>query len=114
MAPGEHFLHRRVAEELKPHPPFSELEGEQLLILAEHVEVRYMPSHTWLFENGAPLHPFIYFVAKGTVELWRGQDLIDHVEPGELMGLRSLFQEGTYQAARVPWTARTPWCTPFP
>lgn len=102
MAPEEHFLHRRVAEELKPHPPFSELEGEQLLILAENVEVRYMRTNTWLFENNAPLQPYIYFVAKGTVELWRDKDLIDHVEPGELMGLRSLFQEGTYKAGARP------------
>ena len=97
MAP-EHFLHQRVAEALRKHPPFSELDGEELLVLAEHVEVHYLPDGKWLFAYGDPLADWIYVVAQNTVELWRGGDLIDHVEPGELMGLRSLFGTGTYQA----------------
>lgn len=98
MAP-EHFLHRRVAEELKNHPPFSECAGEQLLLIAEHIEIQYLASNSTLFKLGDGLHPYIYVVAKGGMELWRGEEMIDRVDPGEMLGLRALFEKGTYKAA---------------
>ena len=97
MAP-EHFLHKRVAEALAAHPPFNELGGEPLLILAENIEIVYVDSERWLFEYGQSLHDKIYFVEKGTLVLWKEDVLVDHVEPGELVGLRSLFESGTYKA----------------
>ena len=98
MAP-EHFLHRRVAEELKNHPPFSECAGEQLLLIAEHTEIQYLASNEVLFNLGDALHDYIYVVAKGGMELWRGEEMIDRVDPGEMLGLRAIFEQGTYKAA---------------
>jgi len=97
MAP-EHFLHQRVADELSQHPPFSECAGELLLLLAEHTEVQYLPTDNILFTTGDVLHPFIYIVAKGGVELWKAEEMVDRVDPGEMLGLRTLFETGTYKA----------------
>lgn len=97
MAP-EHFLHQRVAEELSHHPPFSELAGDGLLLLAEHVEVKYLGPKEWLFQQGDGLHEYIYVVVQGNIELLRGSDLVDHVDPGEMLGLRALFEQSTYRA----------------
>ncbi|MEY2970187.1 MAG: hypothetical protein RLZZ599_560, partial [Bacteroidota bacterium] len=95
---GEHFLHQRVAEELRHHPPFSDLEGGALLLLSENIEILYLHSKQLLFSSGEPLHDRIYFVSKGSMELWREDVLIDLVEPGEMLGLRALFEEGVYKA----------------
>ena len=97
MAP-EHFLHQRVADELSQHPPFSECAGELLLLLAEHTEVQYLHTDKVLFTQGDDLHPFIYTVAKGGVELWKAGEMVDRVDPGEMLGLRTLFETGTYKA----------------
>ena len=101
MAP-EHFLHQRVAEELSHHPPFNELAGDGLLLLAEHVEVKYLGPKEWLFNEGDGLHDFIYFVNKGGIELLRGEDIVDHVDPGEMLGLRTLFENSRYRASAKP------------
>ena len=101
MAP-EHFLHQRVAEELSHHPPFCELAGDGLLLLAEHVEVTYLGPKEWLFSEGDGLHDFIYFVNKGGIELLRGEDIVDHVDPGEMLGLRTLFENSHYRASAKP------------
>ncbi len=98
----ELFLHRRIADELAAHPPFSELGREPLLVLAEHAEVTYVAPGEWLFAAGDALHERIYFVQKGTLTLWRDGERVDHVERGELLGLRTLFQTGTYQAGARP------------
>ena len=101
MAP-ELFLHKRVAEELKHHPPFSELEDGALLILAENTEVIYVNRSEALFNFSDALAPYIYVVAEGTIELWRDDLLIDQVDRGEMLGLRTIFESGTYKATAKP------------
>lgn len=98
----EHFLHQRVAEELRAHPPFSECAGELLLLLAEHTEIQYLAAGDVLFSVGDPLHAYIYVVAKGGLELWKENDMVDRVDPGEMLGLRTLFESGTYKAEARP------------
>ena len=44
-----------MAEELRAHPPFSEREGELLLLLAEHTEIQYLAAGDVLFAVGDPL-----------------------------------------------------------
>ncbi len=66
------------------------------------MEVKYLGPKEWLFTEGDGLHDFIYFVNKGGIELLRGEDIVDHVDPGEMLGLRTLFENSRYRASAKP------------
>ena len=91
----------RVYDFLKEIEPFSYLNRETLLQVAERVEVRYQPPGTVVFRPGEPPRDRFFVVKEGTIELFsenqQGKELlVERCGEGELFGIRPLLAGDTY------------------
>jgi CBS domain-containing protein len=96
------LIHDRVLTFLKETPPFYFLHPEELQLLTESLNVRYIEEEEILFEEGTPARPEVYLIRDGSVWLLQQDKILDRLEPGELVGVRSLLTSRPYKAtARV-------------
>jgi CBS domain-containing protein len=93
----------RIADFLKMHPPFDLLTSQQLVLLCERMQVRYVEKEEKLFEMGNPPEPFFFVVKEGAVALEYEQDghsfMVDLCDEGDVFGLRPLIAGDEYRLA---------------
>lgn len=93
----------RVKDFLKEYPPFSYLENDVLLQLAETVRVKYYQAEDLIFEQGGENKGFLYILCKGRVELIKSENetsrIIDICEAGDMFGLKSIITAATYASS---------------
>jgi CBS domain-containing protein len=101
----ENVIVERVADFLKQHPPFQDVESNQLLKLAGQVRVHYVPKRNFVFKEGDTAHTEFYVVQQGAVGLRSksisSTDWIDICDEGDILGLRPLFADQTYAMEAV-------------
>ncbi len=85
----------RIADFLGRFPPFNLIGEVELLRLARHAEVRYLPKGEVLFRKGGQPGDRIFVVREGAIHLFDGQlggkVLVDQYDEGDLFGLRPLL-----------------------
>ena len=81
---------RDVAEFLKRHPPFSDLDAATVARLAERADVERFPAGTKIFEQGAEPPDAVRVVREGAVELVDRGRVVDLLGEGELFGHPSM------------------------
>lgn len=96
----------RVADFLKPFPPFSLLKKNQLLQIAGEVKITYQEKGVVIFSEGQQVHNLFYVVNKGAVSLEKIKngvtEPLDICDEGDVFGLRPLFAGEKYMLnARV-------------
>ncbi|MGZ8666302.1 MAG: putative nucleotidyltransferase substrate binding domain-containing protein [Solirubrobacterales bacterium] len=80
-----------IAEFLKPHEPFSELDEAALEELAKRVEVEYFAAGTTIIAQGAQPQDRIRVVRRGTVEVVDRGRVLDQLGEGEMLGHPSML-----------------------
>jgi CBS domain-containing protein len=79
-----------VADFLKEHPPFRDLDAATLDRLAEHAEVEYFTAGTTIFEQGAQPQGELRVIRRGAVELVDHGRVLDMLGEGDLFGHPSM------------------------
>ena len=79
-----------IAEFLKEHDPFSELDRADLDRLAERVEVEFFTAGTTIFKQGERPQDKVHVVRRGAVELVDHGRVLDLLGEGELFGHPSM------------------------
>src|SRR5438105_3207995 len=82
---------REVAEFLKAHQPFSDLETADLDRLTESAKVELFTAGTIVFKQGQPPPDEIRVIRKGAVELLDEGRVLDLLEAGEMFGQAWMF-----------------------
>lgn len=90
----------RIADFLKYYHPFSELNFENLLTVAQSSSVLYLEKNEILFKINDEIHDSFYVIASGAVGLSVTSDtddvLIDKCDEGDILGLRPFFAQDNY------------------
>ena len=90
----------RVAEFLKLYPPFSLLDGNDLLFIAAQVKVLYAEKGKTIFKKGEKGHSWFYVIKEGAVALENiyenRTEAVDKCDEGDIFGLRPLFAKEDY------------------
>lgn len=93
-------LSRRTADFLKLYPPYSYLENDTLLDLAQNVRIKYFGPGEYIFKEEDPAGNQAFILHKGRVEFIRnlGEEnrLIDVCDVGDTFGMRSLISGNPY------------------
>lgn len=96
----KHTIAYRIADFLKYYHPFSELNFENLLTVAQSSSVLYMEKNEVLFKINDEIHDSFYVIASGAVGLSVTSDtddvLIDKCDEGDILGLRPFFAQDNY------------------
>ena len=83
----------RVYDFLKNYPPFSMVEKERLVHVAEKVIIQYFEPGQLIFEQGATAEFQFYIVKEGAVQLLRREGdqniLVDECDEGDVFGIRN-------------------------
>ncbi|MBT8319277.1 MAG: CBS domain-containing protein [Gramella sp.] len=92
----------RIADFLSDFPPFSLLERNHLIIIANEVRVMYFEQGKPIFKKDDKVHNYFYIVQKGAVDLQKVNssqepETIDKCDEGDIFGLRPLFAKENYQ-----------------
>jgi CBS domain-containing protein len=90
-----------VAEFLKEHPPFSDLEETDLERLAAHAKVEFHAAGAVIFEEGHPPPDEARVIRRGAVELLERARVIDLLEEGDMFG-----QAWMFSGLETGWEAR--------
>jgi CBS domain-containing protein len=80
-----------IAEFLRQHPPFEELDEDTLESLAHAVEIEYFAAGTTIFRQGETPMQHVRVVRSGTVELVDRGRVLDLLGEGELFGHPSML-----------------------
>jgi CBS domain-containing protein len=80
-----------IAEFLKAHEPFSDLDQRDLDWLAERAKVEFVTAGTVIFKQGQPPPDEIRVIRRGAVELSERGRLLDLLEDGEMFGQAWMF-----------------------
>ena len=90
----------RVYDFLKNYPPFSLVEKERLLKVAEKIVIQYYEPQQFIFEQDSPASDFFYVVKEGAIQLQRKDAdkkiLIDECDEGDVFGIRPLLAKRPY------------------
>jgi len=85
----------RVAEFLYRFPPFSFLEKEDLVLVAQQVEIQYLEKGETLFTQGEPAQPSFFVLKEGTIHLVekssRGEEIREICDEGDVFGVLALL-----------------------
>ncbi len=86
-----------IARFLHDHPPFNLLELDQVLAVAEKIQIEYFPAnHDILVFHGRP-SSYLYIVRRGSVDFLltddEGERILDTLGEGEIFGVRSLINK---------------------
>ena len=90
-----------VAEFMKAHEPFSNLDETDLDRLAERAKVEFFSAGTVIVKYGERRLEEIRVVRKGVVELIERGRVLDLLEEGEMFG-----QAWSFSGLPTPWEAR--------
>ncbi|MCM5661351.1 DUF294 nucleotidyltransferase-like domain-containing protein [Galbibacter mesophilus] len=95
----------RVADFLKRFPPFELLKSDELLKIAEEVQILYKQKDSVIFEQGEPGHHQFYVVHKGAVSIQRKEndntETLDKCDEGDVFGLRPIFAKENYLISAI-------------
>jgi CBS domain-containing protein len=80
-----------IAEFLRQHPPFEELDEDTLESLAHAVEIEYFAAGTTIFRQGEAPMQHVRVIRSGTVELVDRGRVLDLLGEGELFGHPSML-----------------------
>ena len=87
----------RVADFLRQHPPFNEMEEADLLDLATSGKVKFHEGDEYIFRQGSKCGPYLYVIQQGSVRLLEQSGdrelLRDLLGPGDLIGIGQLLGE---------------------
>ncbi len=90
----------RVFDFLKNYPPFTMVEKERLLAVAEKVVIQYYEAQQLIFEQEKGPSAYFYVVKEGAVQLWRREvdqkSLVDECDEGDVFGIRPLIAKRPY------------------
>ncbi len=90
----------RVAEFLYRFPPFSFLEKEDLLQVAQRIEIQYLEKGETLFTQGEPAQPSFFVLKEGTVHLvqktQKGEEIREICDEGDVFGVLALLGKRPY------------------
>ena len=90
----------RIYDFLKNYPPFSLVEKERLLKVAEKIVIQYYEPQQFIFEQDSPASDFFYVVKEGAIQLQRKEAdkkiLVDECDEGDVFGLRPLLAKRPY------------------
>lgn len=96
----ENTIAVRIFDFLKNHPPFNFLDHNDLMTIAEQVQVQYYTDGEEIFKQSAPPVDYFYVIHEGAVELFRQSEesdiLIDTCDEGDVFGLRPLIASQDY------------------
>jgi CBS domain-containing protein len=94
---ASNLIVQRVATFLSENPPFGFLKTEHLQEVAENTSIRYVEEGFMLFNEGEAGKNEFYVLKEGSVELLTTEDqLVDHCEPGDVFGVRSILSGKPY------------------
>jgi CBS domain-containing protein len=88
------FAMHDIAEFLRHHPPFDELDDETLASVAAATEIEFHASGTPIVDSADVTSEFVYVVQRGSVELEAGDRLMDVIGEGEMFGYLSVLHHG--------------------
>ena len=90
----------RVAEFLNRFPPFSFLEKEDLVLVAQQVEIQYFEKGEILFTQGEPAQPNFFVLKEGTIHLVEktshGDEIREICDEGDVFGVLALLGKRPY------------------
>ncbi len=93
-------LQYRVADFLRQYPPFSALDEEDLLQLALHCRIRFVPERAYVFREGEQPSEDFFVVQKGLIELLKTvgdqEQLIEICDEGDIFGVTALLAGTEY------------------
>ncbi|QLE00315.1 CBS domain-containing protein [Galbibacter sp. BG1] len=95
----------RVADFLKRFPPFELLKTNELLEIAQEVQVIYKQKGAVIFQQGDSGHHQFYIVHKGAVSIQRNEndvtETLDKCDEGDIFGLRPIFAKENYLISAI-------------
>lgn len=90
----------KLADFLKPFPPFNKLSQEDLVNIATSLKVVNIEKNKTLFKINDPLHESFYVVASGIINLTvivdAEEQLLNKCVAGDVFGLRPFFAKNNY------------------
>lgn len=90
----------RVAEFIRRFPPFSFLGKEDLLRVAQSVEVRYLEKGQVLFRQGESARPHFFILKEGVIHLVEGaengEEIREVCDEGDVFGVLALLGKRPY------------------
>jgi signal-transduction protein with cAMP-binding, CBS, and nucleotidyltransferase domain len=101
MSPSDRSSREEVARFLVLYPPFQDLDDDQLLDLAEHIEVRSFPAGAEILRQAASPASHLFVIRRGIVELLDGGHVVDQLAEGELFGMSVFSHLGPSLSARA-------------
>jgi CBS domain-containing protein len=91
----------RVKEFLQSFPPFSFLEDEALMQVANAVEIRFFGKDEFLFEQGEPAQDCFFVLKEGAVHLTHSVDgkpeIYEKCDEGDIFGVMALMGKRPYR-----------------
>lgn len=94
-------ISQRIADFLKEYEPFSFLEFDDLITIANSIRVQNLEKNQILFQIDDSLHDSFYLVASGVIQLTVISDaeetLLNKCHVGDVLGLRPFFAKNNYQ-----------------
>lgn len=98
-----------AVDRLSKHPPFDQLEAQELTRLAKSTHLTYIEPGEAVFQQGQPSNPEAYLIYKGAIDIHRTRSetaqLIHICEVGEMFGVRAIVAKREYLCTA---TAREP------
>jgi len=95
----------RIADTLKKFPPFSLLEEDTVIAIAEGATVSVFVKNSVVWEAGQSAESRLLFLARGRVEYhWKHEmemELVDVRDVGDLLGLTALYEGKPYVVRAV-------------
>ncbi len=96
----ENTIAHRVADFLQTYSPFDLISSQDLLGIAQEVQIRYVPQGKVIFDIGEQPGDRFFIVYRGAVTLRglssEGLEIIDQFDEGDVFGLRPLFAHEKY------------------
>ncbi|OOG73323.1 DUF294 nucleotidyltransferase-like domain-containing protein [Algoriphagus sp. A40] len=90
----------RVAEFLKRFPPFSFLGKEELICVAQSVEIQYLEKGEILFRQGEAARPHFFILKEGIIHLvensQNGEEIREVCDEGDVFGVLALLGKRPY------------------
>lgn len=93
--PANTIVHR-VYEFIRKNPPFSLVNDNTLLQMAALIKITYVDSGQVVFRERDAPGEFIYLVREGSVQLSKGDEMVDLCDEGDLFGVRSMLSGKPY------------------
>lgn len=95
----------RIADFLKPFPPFDMLNKESLVAISKKVTVKYLEKGKKVYEQNGSLQDWFFIINKGAVSLVKEKngisEVIDKFDEGDVFGLRPLFAKENYASTAI-------------